>query len=263
MLQNDSTNKTDKKIHAACNGCRSKLCEDLYWKEIIVSPDFFAVPFDCPLRTDAVFFEEVPKKITEELLIKIDGIVGIKYNVETKDKKEDNPTKVPWCASFVSWCLDQTPYTSPKDGSSQCYIADDPKWNAKSKDLLRKVSDLVYGAIAVFSDCDSAGNCNSKGHVGFLYGKLPNGMMAILGGNQGNRLKLSGYDCSGKVFLSYTDKEEKKHYKIFRGFYLPKLYDYSDFDKLSEADIIYSLSEENKKLTGTEIKSDNKGESTR
>jgi uncharacterized protein (TIGR02594 family) len=144
------------------------------------------------------------------MIVKCLNHVGIKDDVKTKDIKEDNPTEVAWCASFVSWCLDQTPYTSPKDCGSRFYIADDPQWNAKSKDLLRKVSDLVYGAIAVFSDCDSAGNCKSEGHVGFLYGKLPNGEMAILGGNQGNRLKLSGYDCSGKVFLSFTDKAGKK-----------------------------------------------------
>jgi len=196
------------------------------------------------------------------MVVKYLNHVGIIDDDNTKDEKEDDPTSVAWCASFVSWCIDQTGFISPKTSGSRFYIADDIKWNTKSKDILRRVTDPVYGAIAVFSDCDSFGNCKLQGHVGFLYGKLPNGEMAILGGNQGNKLKLTGYDCSGKVFLSYTDKAGNKYYKKFRGFFIPKSYDYSEYDILSEADIIDTLTDENERLTDVEIKTDSIGVSS-
>ena len=44
--------KSRAEIKQVCRGCSSNLCEGLYLKDIIVSPDFFAVPFDCPMRTD-------------------------------------------------------------------------------------------------------------------------------------------------------------------------------------------------------------------
>jgi hypothetical protein len=42
----------EKQIKPVCRSCREKLCEGLYWKDCLVFPDFFAVPFDCPLRVE-------------------------------------------------------------------------------------------------------------------------------------------------------------------------------------------------------------------
>lgn len=196
------------------------------------------------------------------MVVKYHNHVGIKDKASTT-QKEDDPTKVAWCASFVSWCLDQTEYKGAKSAASRHYLADDPTWNAKSKDKLKKVSKPVYGSIVVFSDCNSSGVCKSQGHVGFAYGKIADTKIAVLGGNQGNKLKLTPYDCSGNVFKSYTDKKGIKHYKKFRGYYLPKEYDYGENEVLSKSDIIKSIDEENKALTGTSVQSNTKGESSR
>ena len=100
--------------------------------------------------------------------------------------------KTAWCASFVSWTLNEAKYKNPKTVGSRFYVGH------KS---LKKIDIPIYGAIAVFSDCSKSGKLKSSGHVAFVYGTLPKKRMALLGGNQGNRLKISSYDCSGKVFF--------------------------------------------------------------
>ncbi len=134
---------------------------------------------------------------------------------------------------------------------------------SKSKKTLKKVEKPVYGAITVFSDCNSKGVSKSTGHVAFLYGKLKGKKMAVLGGNQGNKIKVTSYDCSGNTFVSYTDKKGNKHYKKFRGYYLPKKYLTSSVDLLNSMDTFNSSIEANKRATGKEISINKKGESSR
>ena len=119
---------------------------------------------------------------------------------------------------------------------------------------LKKVEKPTYGAIATFSDCNKSGKTEEKGHVGFVYGKSVDGKILLLGGNQGNHLKLSEYDCSGNVFLSYRTKKKVDHYKKFRGFFMPIDFDLDESDELDEQDIIKSGPNENKKLTGVRHK---------
>lgn len=167
-----------------------------------------------------------------------------------------DPKEIAWCAAFVSWCLDQANYKSPRQSGSRFYIADDPAWNPESKELLKKVEEPAYGAVATFSDCTKSGVLEQKGHVGFVYGKAPDGNILALGGNQSDHLKLSEYDCSGNVFFSYK-KKNVDHYKKFRGFFLPIDFDYDESDKLSEENVIKSGPNENKKITGVRLKTKN------
>jgi len=71
----------EKQIRPVCKGCRGKPCEGLYWKNFLVFPDIFAVPFDCPLRV------EDESKIRWELqslsdydVSRIAGDVWVKHN---------------------------------------------------------------------------------------------------------------------------------------------------------------------------------------
>ena len=159
-----------------------------------------------------------------------------------------------WCASFVSWALGSSKYDNPKSVASRSYI-DHPS--------LRKINTPVFGAIAVFSDCNKNGKIKRQGHVAFVYGKISGSTYACLGGNQGDRLKVSSYDCSGNVFKSYTDKKGIIHYKIFRGFYVPKDFDIKTSDKLTEKDVYSSSKIANKQLLKKDIKSSKNGESSR
>ena len=180
-----------------------------------------------------------------------------------KTTKIEDRSGIAWCASFVSWCLDQTDYKGLKTVGSRFYLADDKEYNTKlaikAKDIFIKKREPFYGALVVFSDCNSSGVSKSQGHVGFVYGKLSNGKMAILGGNQGDRLKVSAYDCSGKVFLSYTDRKGKKHYKKFRGYYCPINYRFTS----SELKTYSTSKEANKDLLNVIIQTSKNGESSR
>lgn len=97
--------------------------------------------------------------------------------------------------------------------------------------------DVFFGAIAVFTDCGKNGNMGGQGHVTFVVGKLPgNETYAVLGGNQGDMIKISLYDCSGGIFHSYGTV-----YKKFRGFYKPKGYVIKETDKMRNSDNYQSV----------------------
>ncbi|KRD57929.1 hypothetical protein ASE40_16410 [Flavobacterium sp. Root935] len=160
-----------------------------------------------------------------------------------------------WCSSFVCWCIEESGNQSPKSAGSRMFL--DSKKVEKC--------DPFYGAIAIFSDCDSTGTkLQSSGHATFIFGELSEkNIYACLGGNQGDMLKISKYDCSGNVFISYTTKKGVKHYKIFRGFYKPRGYEIKEVDNLTKSDKYTSADEASKKVLKLNIKSNESGESSR
>ncbi|WP_438710337.1 hypothetical protein ACSTS3_15085 [Aquimarina muelleri] len=195
------------------------------------------------------------------------------FDDPTTTKIEDLESS--WCSSFVSWCLDQTNYKGLKQAGSRFYIADDPKWNGtgvkskryklKAKDMLFKVTEPLYGALALFSDCTKEGVAYNGGHICFVYGTVEGAeKLAVLGGNQNSQIKVSPYDCSGNVFVSWKQRKAGKvvkiHYKKFRGFYMPK--DYKSGTPLGEEHHYKSFEEANKKATTIEIKTNKDGESS-
>jgi uncharacterized protein (TIGR02594 family) len=166
----------------------------------------------------------------------------------------DGSSSVAWCASFVCWCIEQKNYKSPHSAGSRMFLTSS---NAEK-------CEAFYGCIAVFSDCDSTGKkTQSTGHSTFVFGKLPgNEIYACLGGNQADMLKMSKYDCSGSVFVSWKEKKVT-HYKIFRGFYKPTGYSITNNDKLTKEDNYTSADEASKTALNLNIISNEKGESSR
>ncbi|KPH11859.1 DUF4280 domain-containing protein [Chryseobacterium sp. ERMR1:04] len=159
-----------------------------------------------------------------------------------------------WCASFVCWCIEQKNLPSPHSAGSRMFL-DSPK---------AEKCEVFFGAVAIFSDCNSTGSkIETSGHATFVFGKLPGtDVYACLGGNQSDKLKMSSYNCSGSVFVSWTEKNGTVHYKIFRGFYKPKGYVIKDIDKLNNNDNYSSADEASKKALNLDIKSDDNGESS-
>lgn len=100
--------------------------------------------------------------------------------------KEDNPRireyhsitsageaadEVPWCASFVGWCLEKSGIRSTRSKAASSYIT----WG--------QPCDLEPGAIVVFGKSDP--DAKGTGHVAFLIG-VDGENVLVLGGNQGN-----------------------------------------------------------------------------
>ena len=166
-----------------------------------------------------------------------------------KEGANYNSVEDAWCASFASWCLENSnpPFKSPHTAGSRFFI---------NHSTFEK-SEAFYGAIAVFSDCSEDGKTiETSGHVSFLFGKLSSGKHLVLGGNQGGMIKVSIYDCSGSVFYShYSISKKRQIYKIFRGFYKPKGYVIQEKDKLKDSDTYVSVDEANGKIGLGSVKS--------
>lgn len=92
--------------------------------------------------------------------------------------------EVPWCASFVSWCLEQAGVRSTRSAAAASYAA----WGAACVPQ--------PGAIVVLrhktAGADAATGSSSGNHVGFWVGADP-AHVHILGGNQSDSVKESAF----------------------------------------------------------------------
>jgi uncharacterized protein (TIGR02594 family) len=117
-----------------------------------------------------------------------------------------------WCASFVNWCLRQSNTSYTKSTGSQSFL---------SHSEFVKVSEPVFGAIAVFTNLDGNGDFKTTGHVAFVVGKMKDNkgedQVLCLGGNQSQTIKVSQYSLK-------SIKGARKNQLYFRGYYIPKTY---------------------------------------
>jgi len=106
----------------------------------------------------------------------------IEYHATTTYKATNDET--PWCASYVAWCLEQAGIKSTRSARARSYES----WGQPIYDH-RKVPP---GAIVVF--WRGANRSVGSGHVGFYVGGDPSsGKIALLGGNQGDQVKVGTY----------------------------------------------------------------------
>ena len=110
----------------------------------------------------------------------------IEYHSATTLKATEDET--PWCASFVSWCLEKAKIKSMR--------------SARAKDYLKFGKELVkpvFGCIVVFTR-------DGGGHVAFFVKEDEHGIYC-LGGNQSN-----------KVCYKYYPKANLLGYRMPNGF---------------------------------------------
>ena len=104
----------------------------------------------------------------------------VEYQQATSLKASDDET--PWCASFVSWVLEQAAIKSTRSAWARSYES----WGQPLP------LDLVApGAIAVF--WRGSRKNEGKGHVGFYIVGDPRGQIAVLGGNQSDAVTIGTY----------------------------------------------------------------------
>jgi uncharacterized protein (TIGR02594 family) len=97
--------------------------------------------------------------------------------------------ETPWCAGFVGYCLEMNGIQSTRSASARSY----EKFGVK-------LDRPAYGSIVVFSR-------NGGGHVGFVVGVDQKGNLMVLGGNQGDMVKISPYvpkDRAGSRVTAYV-----------------------------------------------------------
>lgn len=128
-------------------------------------------------------------------------------------------SSVPWCASFVNWCLNKSNFKNWKSASSLAAL--------KSKEM-KIVNEELFGGILVLSKPN-----NINGHVGFIVGQTPDLKSYVcLGGNQSNKIKLS----------TFSKTPTKSFSKV--SIVLPEDYEYTEAQYLNENDIIDIKKEE-------------------
>lgn len=86
---------------------------------------------------------------------------------------------VPWCGAFVAHCLRTTGIEPPKAFyRASAYLS-----------MGKPLPKPAYGCIVVFTR-------DGGGHVGFVVGKNSQGNLMVLGGNQGDAVKISAFSTS-------------------------------------------------------------------
>jgi len=96
--------------------------------------------------------------------------------------------EVPWCSSFVSWCLEEVGIDSTKSAWARSYL-----------DFGHKIKKPVLGCVCVFK----RGAVN--GHVAFYISETKNSIR-VLGGNQGNKVCYSNYKKSDLLLYRWPNK---------------------------------------------------------
>ena len=91
--------------------------------------------------------------------------------------------ELPWCSAFANWVITQAGMRGTNSASSQSWL----DWNGG-----QRFNKPVYGALVVFKWKTGGG------HVGFVVG-MKSGKLAVLGGNQGNMVKVSGFPTNDVV----------------------------------------------------------------
>ena len=100
----------------------------------------------------------------------------VEYHATTKDGAA--PDSVPWCSSFVNFCVEEAGVKGTRSKSARSWL----KWGVEAP-------DLVPGCIVIL-----ARGTAPKGHVGFYAGRL-NGRIEILSGNQRDKVSVASYDA--------------------------------------------------------------------
>jgi uncharacterized protein (TIGR02594 family) len=86
---------------------------------------------------------------------------------------------VPWCSSFVNFCITQAGLTGTQSKMARSWMT----WG-------RDAGAFVPGCIVVLQR-----GAAPRGHVGFCV-EAVGGIVALLGGNQGNAVTISSFDAS-------------------------------------------------------------------
>lgn len=84
--------------------------------------------------------------------------------------------EIPWCSAFVNWCIESAGLAPTRNALARSWL----NWGVPT--------NPQYGAIVILR----RGQSSTSGHVGFFVSGDGNNI-TLLGGNQGDRVKLSTY----------------------------------------------------------------------
>ena len=114
----------------------------------------------------------------------------IAYHATTTLKATADET--PWCSSFVNWALLQVEVTGTNSAAAISWLS----WG-KPASAVNGAITVIYNSKAANSSLSSSGN-----HVGFLVQESATHYQ-LLGGNQGNKVRVSYYPKSSWILRGH------------------------------------------------------------
>lgn len=99
----------------------------------------------------------------------------IEYHAATTLRATED--EVPWCSSFVNWCMMKAGYTGTRSAAARSWLG----WGTP-------IQKPVRGCVVILTR-------TGGGHVGFL-DKIEDGTVYLLGGNQDNEVNFRGYHAT-------------------------------------------------------------------
>ena len=115
----------------------------------------------------------------------------------TLEARED---EIPWCSSFVNWCFQQAGIEGTRSAAAISWT----KWGEM---LATPREGCVVVIRQRFKGGDGKTGSASGNHVAFFKG-LENGAISLLGGNQGDSVKVSNFRLASYQVLAYRWPKE-------------------------------------------------------
>lgn len=102
---------------------------------------------------------------------------------------------VPWCSSFVNWCLKQAGISGTNSAAAISFASYGIRITEPREGCVTVIRQRKKGA-------DQATGSSSGNHVAF-FKKIENGRIFLLGGNQSDSVKVSSFGLSSYDVIAY------------------------------------------------------------
>lgn len=117
----------------------------------------------------------------------------IEYHASTTLKARED--EIPWCSSFVNWCMSKAGLKGTGSAAAISWAA----WGDR-------ITEPREGCVVVIRQrkkgADQATGSSSGNHVAF-FKKIENGRIFLLGGNQGDSVKVSSFGLGSYDVIAY------------------------------------------------------------
>jgi len=140
------------------------------------------------------------KELGQHEVIDGDNKRIVEYHASTSLKATKD--EVPWCSSFVNWCIVQAGFKGTNSAAAKSWI----KWG---QELLMPEIGCVCIIRQRGKGADSATGSSSGYHVAFWISE-GDGLIHLLGGNQSDQVKISRFKMSSYEILGYRRPVERR-----------------------------------------------------
>ena len=157
-----------------------------FWRNTPTSGNPYDVAVAIDQSISPVFRSEWPAQTANPLIVL--------FYVATKTKPDGDVT--PWCAAFVSWCIERVGLESKHSAASQAYLNFGTEVWSVGGNL---PGDAIEGDLCVFTNRFDP----RRGHIAFFQRVADdkNKRIFVLGGNQTDSIKSSAYAVDGSLRL--------------------------------------------------------------